>query len=74
MQVEQRSASKNNSNLEARRKQKKRQAKNSVATNNGRRTEGCSVNMGHSSKEIQDRGVWRDDVRALCATRHEVDK
>ena len=30
---------------------KKRQAVNNVSTNNGRRTEGCWVEMGHSSKE-----------------------
>ena len=30
---------------------RKSQAKNNVATNNGRRTEGCWVNMGHRSWE-----------------------
>ena len=59
-QDEQQPASKNSANLDTRRKQKKRQAENNVATNNGRRTEGCWIDMGHSSKESpRQRGLAR---------------
>ena len=51
LQDEQRPPSINSAKLDAKRKQKMRQADNNVATNNGRRTEGCCVSMGHSSKE-----------------------
>ena len=27
-----------------------------------------------AARRSQDRGVWRDLVRAFCATRHEEDK
>ena len=60
-------ASKNIAKLDARRKQKKRQAENKVATNNGRRTEGCWVNMGHSSKESpRQRGLARSCASLMC--------
>ena len=51
LQDEQRPANKNSANLDARRKQKKSQTENNMAMNNGRRTEGCWVKLGHRSKE-----------------------
>ena len=51
LQDEQRDSSKNSTNMDARRKQKKGQAKNNVATNNGIRIEGCWVDLGNSCKE-----------------------
>ena len=68
-------ASKNIAKLDARRKQKKRQAENKVATNNGRRTEGCWVNMGHSSKESpRQRGLKAAGLTWGTAARRAQDR
>ena len=34
----------------------------------------AGVTWGTAARRAQDRGVWRDLVRALCATQHEEDK
>lgn len=34
----------------------------------------AGLTWGTAARKAQDRGVWRDLVRALCATRHEEDK
>ena len=66
LQDEQRPASKNSANLDARWKQKKRQAENNVAMNNGRRTEG---NMGHNNMESpRQRGLGRSCASLMCHT------
>ena len=60
---------KNSANLDARRKQKKSQAKNNVATNNGRIIKGCWVDMGHSSKEcLRQGGLARSCASFMCHT------
>ena len=68
VQDEQRSAIKNSANVDSRREQKKREAENNVATNGGR-TEGCWVNMGHSSKESpRQRNLARSYASFMCHT------
>ena len=73
VQDEQRPASKNSANLDARRKQKKR-PKTTWRRTMEEELKAAGLTCGTAARRAQDRGVGRDLVRALCATWHEEDK